>query len=163
MLEEDSKLTAHYTILLAPLLLLAACGPAAAPRQATQSDPTAAPSYTQAVGELAELNRQARAAFEAHKADEAAALIERGEPLSKRIMGAPRPTLAATEAASDLDGLYADMLFSNRNYGWARMLYQRNLSRWKYRTPRTPETERLRRQAEASIAECDRRIEKGIK
>jgi hypothetical protein len=148
---------------LAACLMAAACGPAPAPQPKAQGDPTAEASYTHAVSELAALNREARAAFDAHKPDEAAALIERGEPLSKQLMGAPRPTLAATEAVSDLDRLYADMLFSNRNYGWARMLYQRNLSRWKYRVPQTPETERLRKQAEASMAECDRRIENAIK
>ncbi len=118
-------------------------------------------AYTRTVDNLAALNRQARDAFKAGKGDLAASLIERGEPLSKRLMSVPHPTLAATEATSDLDQLYGDMLLSNRNYGWARLMYQKNLSRWKYQRPQTPETERRRKQAETAIAECDRRIAGG--
>jgi hypothetical protein len=80
------------------------------------------------------------------------------QPLAKRLISVPRPTLAATEAASDLDQLYGQMLFSNRNYGWARLLFQKNLARWKYWTPRTPETAARLKRAQAEIADCDRRI-----
>jgi hypothetical protein len=144
---------------IALVAMSAACGPAVAPRRQVQNDPAAEASYGRAVSELGILNRQARDAFEKGKQDDAAALIARGEPLSRQLMGIPRPTPAATEAAAERDRLYADMLFSNRNYGWARLLYQRNVSRWRYAAPRTPETELRLKQAEASIAECDRRIE----
>jgi hypothetical protein len=123
-----------------------------------QADPTADRSYGQAVQELADLNHSARESFAKGDADLAARMIQSGEPLSKRVMSVPRPTLAATEAASDLDQLYGDMLLSNRNYGWARLMYQKNLSRWKYWKPETEATIKLRKQAEDSIAACDRGI-----
>jgi len=92
------------------------------------------------------------------KSDQAAALILKGEPLSKRLLSVPQPTLAATVAASDLDELYGRMLFSNRNYGWARLTFQKNLVRWKYWKPQTPETQAKLKEAEAAIASCDRHI-----
>jgi hypothetical protein len=84
--------------------------------------------------------------------------MKKGESLSARLLAVPRPTLAATEAASDLDQLYGQMLLSNRKYGWARLQFQKNLARWKHWRPQTPETARRLRQAESAIAECDRRI-----
>lgn len=104
------------------------------------------------------MNRQAEEFFKKGKQDEAAALIEKGEPLSDRLLAAPKPTLAATEAASDLDQLYGEMLFSNHNYGWARLMFQRNLSRWKHWEPRTPDTERRLKLAEDAIEKCDKHI-----
>lgn len=104
------------------------------------------------------MNRQAGELIRRGKSDEAAALIMKGEALSKKLISVPQPTLEATRAASDLDELYGRMLFSNRNYGWARLMFQKNLARWKSWQPRTPETEARLKQAEAAIAECDRRI-----
>jgi hypothetical protein len=124
-------------------------------------DPGSGPAYSRAVEELSKLGRQAREAFAKGKGDEAADLIQRGEPLSKQVLSVPRPTLEATEAASDLDQLYGDMLFSNRNFGWARLEFQKNLARWKYWSPQTEETARRRKQAEDSIAKCDSKIGKG--
>jgi hypothetical protein len=69
-----------------------------------------------------------------------------------------QPTLAAAEAASDLDDLYGRMLLSNRHYEWAEFLFQKNRSRWKNWNPQTPETARRQKQAEAGIEECDRYI-----
>src|ERR1035441_1397285 len=69
-------------------------------------------------------------------------LNTQGQPLSLRLLAAPRPTLAAMEAASDLDHLYAAMLLANKNYGWARLAFQKNVSRWKYWRPQTPDTAR---------------------
>lgn len=111
------------------------------------------------VEELAAIDLKARESFKKGKGDEAADLIQQGEPLSKNLMSVSRPTLAATEAASDLDRLYGDMLFSHRNYGWARLMFQKNLARWTNWTPKTEETTRRIAEAETSIAECDRRIE----
>jgi hypothetical protein len=136
---------------------ICSCGPAP-PMQESQSDPTREKWYGQAVEELAAMNRQAKERVKAGKADDAAALITKGEPISKRLLSVTQPTLAATIAASDLDELYGQMLFSNRNYGWARLLFQKNLVRWKYWKPQTPDTaERLKR-AQDAIAECDSRI-----
>jgi hypothetical protein len=114
--------------------------------------------YGQTLGQLAELNRSAERFFEDGKSDEAAAAIEKGEPLVSRLLNVPKPSLAAVEAASDLDDLYGRMLLSNRHYAWAITLFEKNRSRWKNWTPQTPETERRLKQAETEIAECDRRM-----
>jgi len=104
------------------------------------------------------MNRQARGLLERGKADEAASVITAGEPWATRVLSVPRPTLAAMEAASDLDDLYAHMLLDNHNYGWARMMFQKNLARWKNWKPQTDDTERRRKLAANAIAECDRRM-----
>jgi len=94
--------------------------------------------------------------FQHGKADEAAALIQKGEPLSHRLLAVQRPTLAAAQAASDLDQLYGEMLLSNRNYGWARLVFQKNLARWRHWKPETPETLFRLKEAQSAIARCDR-------
>lgn len=136
-------------------LALAACesAPTATPRDATKEA-----WYGQAVEELTALNRDAESAFASGKPDQAAALIEKGQPLMARVLTAAQPTLEATVAASDLDQLYGRMLLKNRHYGWARLLFQKNLARWKHWQPRTPDTARRQQQAEDAIAECDRHI-----
>jgi hypothetical protein len=62
------------------------------------------------------------------------------------------------EAASDLDDLYARMLLANHREGWARLFYQKNVTRWKTWKPPTDETARRLKQAQAGIVECDRRL-----
>ena len=153
----------HFTSTCAlPIsVLLLGCGADPSPPKTVRADPGSGESYARAVEELSQINQQARAAFAKGKGDEAADLIQRGEPLSKQLLSVPRPTLEATEAASDLDQLYGDMLFSNRNYGWARLEFQKNLARWKYWSPQTDETARRRQQAADSIARCDSKIGKG--
>lgn len=143
---------------LLAFVLLTACAPSPAPVEEAQKDPTTEPWYGEAVGQLAAMDQQAEALFKKGKGDDAAALIEKGEPLSTRLLSVPKPTLAATEAASDLDQLYGQMLFSNRNYGWARILFQKNVARWKTWKPETAETARRLKLAEDAIAECDRHI-----
>ena len=44
------------------------------------------------------------------------------------------------ETVSDLDQLYGQMLLANRNYGWARLVFQKNRARWKTWKPATSET-----------------------
>lgn len=107
---------------------------------------------------LEEMNRQAQSSYQRGEADQAAAVITAAEPWAKRVVSVPRPTLAAVEAASDRDDLYGRMLLANRNYGWARILFQTNRARWKSWRPQTPETARRLRVTEAAIAECDRRL-----
>jgi hypothetical protein len=135
--------------------LLAGCASKPAP---VAQDPTTEAWYGETVAQLAAIARDASAAFENHKPDQAAALIEKGQPLMKKLLDVRQPTLGAAEAASDLDDLYGRMLLSNRHYEWAEFLFQKNRSRWKNWTPQTPETERRRKQAEAAIQECDRHI-----
>ena len=130
------------------------CGSAPAPKL----DPTAEAWYAQTVEQLTSLNREAESSYENHKQDQAAALIEKGEPMATRLISVSRPTLPAVEAASDLDHLYGRMLLADRHYGWARLLFQKNLSRWKHWQPPTPNTARRLQQAESAIAECDRHL-----
>jgi len=134
--------------------LLAGCGPAPAPK----TEVTGAGDDRETVAQLAALNAKAAALVQSGKSDAAAALITRGEGLANRLLAASRPSLEAMQAISDHDDLYGRMLLANRNYGWARLEFQKNRVRWKVWQPQTEETERRRRQAEAAIAECDRHI-----
>jgi hypothetical protein len=147
-------------IAIMPALLLAACAtaPAPAPVAKVAVDPVTEGWYAPATAELAAMNRQARKLLQDGKSDQAAALITKGQALAGRLLAAPRPTLAAMEAASDLDQMYAEMLLANRNYGWARLAFQKNVSRWKTWRPQTEDTERRLKLARDGIAECDRRI-----
>jgi hypothetical protein len=111
------------------------------------------------VKQLAVMNREAEDSYRSGDSDRAAALIEKGEPLMKRLLSVQRPTLDAAEAASDLDDLYGRMLLANRHYGWARLQFQKNVARWKHWMPQTKETARRLKQAESAIAECDRRLD----
>jgi hypothetical protein len=141
-------------LLILAAAFLASCQQAPAPPR----DATKEPWYHETVEQLAAMNREADSAFAASNSDQAAKLIEKGQPLVARLLDVPNPTLEAAVAASDLDDLYGRMLLSNRHYGWARLLFQKNLSRWKHWQPQTPETARLLKQAESAIAECDRHI-----
>ena len=137
---------------------LTACGTASAPRRDATRDATKEAWYSETVQQLVGMNGEARSFFESGKSDQAAALIEKGQPLMSRLLSVPRPTLEATEAASDLDDLYGRMLLANRHYGWARLLFQKNLARWRHWQPQTPEAARRLQQAKAAIAECDRHL-----
>ncbi len=141
----------------ATLILLAAILAGCA--STSSRDAASEPWYAQTIAQVTQLNRDAEAAFKDGKGDQAAALIEKAQPLIARLLATPRPSLEAAQAASDLDDLYGRMLLSNRHYGWARLQFQKNLSRWKHWTPQTPETDRRYKQALAEIAECDKHIE----
>jgi len=139
------------------VVVLAGCE-SARPPGSPGSDETSQAWYSKTVDQLAGMNREADRLFQSGKPDEAAALIEKGQPLVKRLLDVSHPTLGATEAASDLDDLYGRMLLSNRHYGWARLLFQKNLARWKHYQPATPETARRLKQAVDAIEECDQHI-----
>ena len=145
-------------LLLLFALLLTACAPAPAPVAKVSVDPVTEAWYGVATAELAAANREAEALLREGKPDRAAAVITKGQTLANRLLAAPRPTLAAMEAASDLDQLYAGMLLGNKNYGWARLTFQKNASRWKHWRPQTAETARRLKLAEDGVAECDRRM-----
>jgi len=132
---------------IAAALLLVACGPPPAPVASTRGDPTQQLWYGEAVTQLAALDRQAESLYQSGQSDEAAALVTKGESVATRILDVPRPTLAAMETVSDLDQLYGQMLLANRNYGWARLVFQKNRARWKTWKPAT-----------SAIAECDRHL-----
>jgi hypothetical protein len=140
------------------LLLLTGCASPPAERARPKPDPTKEAAYADSVARLGALNRKAEELLKSGRSDEAAAAITEGQPLQARVLAAPNPTLEALEAASDLDDLYARMLLSNHNDGWARMLFQKNLARWKAWKPATAESARRLRRAQDGIAECDRRL-----
>ena len=142
-------------------IVLAGCAsapPPPPPVEKPKPDPAKEAWYEPATEELAALNRDAEDLLRRGKPDDAAALITKGQPVMNRLLTAPRPTLAAMKAASDLDDLYGRMLLSNKNYGWARLQFQKNVSRWKGWTPQTPETARRRKLAESRLADCDRAL-----
>ena len=146
---------------IAILITLAGCGsPPPKKVETPRPDPTAEASYAQAVAKLAALGREAAQSLAAGKNDAAAAAITQGQPLVALVLAAPHPTLEAMEAAADLDDLYGRRLLANRNYGWARLAFQKNRSRWANWRPQTGETARRKKQAEDAIAECDRAIAK---
>jgi len=137
-------------------VLMAGCQSTRVP--GSGGDATSQPWYKQTVEQLTTMNRQADRFFQNGKPDDASALIQKGEPMVKRLMDVSHPTFEALEAASDLDDLYGRMLLSNRHYGWARLMFQKNLARWKHYDPSTPETQRRLKLALDEIDECDRHI-----
>jgi hypothetical protein len=141
---------------LPALAVLVACAPAPQPAAQPKPDLTTEDWYRQTTGELTALNHDAEALLKARQFDPAAALITKGQPLETRLLAVPQPTLAAMEAASDLDDLYGRMLLRNRHYNWASSIFQKNVIRWKTWKPQTPETERRLKVALSAIAECNR-------
>lgn len=146
--------------LAAVWVALCGCGssPHPAARQAPPPDPTTEDWFLRDAKELADLAAQAVRAERAGKADEAAAAIERAQPIQNRLLAVPRPGLAVLQAASDLDHLYGMALLKKGHHGWARLLFQKNQVRWKTWQPQTEDSERRLREARAAIAECDRRL-----
>jgi hypothetical protein len=144
---------------LIPILLaLAACAPAPPPVEKPKPDPTAEPWYAPAAEQLAAMARDADTAFRAHRNPDASKIITDSQPLANRLLAAPHPTLTVMEAASDLDDLYGRMLMADKRYGWARLQFQKNVTRWKYWQPRTSESDRRLKLAQDAIAECDRNL-----
>lgn len=147
--------------LLTPALLLVSCGSRQAPPlERAAPDPTAESWYAQSVEELQKMTKEAERQLRARKREQAAAILLKARPVVARLLAVPRPTLAATEAASEFDGLYGRMLFDNGHYGWARLQFQKNVARWTHWRPQTEETRRRLEAARRAIAECDRRIAK---
>jgi hypothetical protein len=135
--------------------LLLSCGPEPAP-PGPPPDPTTEAWYKDAVSQLVAMNRQAEDAIKNRKPDDASALILKGEPIAGQVLGVRRPTLAAMQAASDVDDLYGRMLFSNKHYDWAEFQFQKNVARWKYWQPSTDDTARRMKDAQEKVAACDR-------
>ncbi len=138
------------------LLTLAGCASAPRPPDRSKPDPAAEAWYGETIRQLSAMNREAEGLLRAGKADAAAAIVTNGQPLASRLLAVSQPTLPAMEAASDLDDLYARMLLRNKQYGWARTFFQKNVVRWKNWKPRAPEVEKRWKQAASGVAECDR-------
>ena len=115
--------------------------------------------YGKTVQQLAGMNREAEDLLAHGKLEQASAIIAKGQPLESRLLSVPRPTLAAMEAASDCDHLYGRTFLLSHNYVWARMMFQKNLARWKNWMPQTPDTARRLKQAQDAIAECERKMD----
>lgn len=145
-------------MVLLAAVLLAACGPSAPTSQAPKADPTSEAWYAQSTERLTKMDRSAENLFQAGRKDEAAAIVTGAESLQTRLLAAPRPTLEAMEAIADLDRIYGKLLVSNGFFGEARLLFQKNITRWKVWKPQTPETERRLKEANSDIAECDRHM-----
>ena len=137
---------------------MAACSPAPV-RPKAKPDPVSEPWYSQTVEQLTAMDREAEGALHNGGPDRAAAIITSGQPLIHRLLSVPYPTLSAMEAVSDLDQLYGRMLLGNRHYVWARVLFQKNETRWRSWAPQTRETLRRLKMARSAVAECDRHIE----
>ena len=140
------------------VVFLVGCSSPPAPVAKAPPDPTTEPWYAATVKQLTDLNQQARSSLQRGKRDDAANLILKGQDLSHKLLSVIRPTLAAAQAASDLDQLYGEMLLANRHYGWARLSFQKNVARWKHWKPQTADTAARLKEAEAQIAECDRKM-----
>jgi hypothetical protein len=138
--------------------VLTACTPPPQPVEQPKPDPTAEAWYGPAVEQLMTMARDAEAAYQAGRKQDASKIITDSQPLANRLLAAPHPTLAAVEAASDLDDLYGRMLMADKRYGWARLQFQKNVTRWKYWQPRSEESARRLKQAQNAIAECDRKL-----
>jgi hypothetical protein len=136
-------------------LLTAGCAP---PPPPPKPDPTKQASYGEAAANLGKLNQEARAALASGDRDGAARAIQQGEPMAKLLLAVPEPPLAAMEAVSDRDQMYAQMLMANRHWTFARQLFVHNRLRWKNWRPQTPDTERRLAEAERGIAACDREM-----
>jgi hypothetical protein len=145
-----------------PLLILAAvltaCSPPPPRAVHPKPDPTKEAWYGETISQLAAMSREAETLLHHNAPDQAAAVITQSQPLIQRLLSASRPTLAAMEAVSDSDQLYGQMLVGNRHYVWARVFFQKNLTRWSLWTPQTPDTVRRLKLAHAAIAECERHI-----
>jgi hypothetical protein len=148
----------YRLVLVAVAVMLAGCSTPPRPKQAIVVDPTAEAWYSEAVTQLSRTSRQAREWFAMGEFDKAGEAVTGAQSLQARVLGVPRPTLAAMLAASDLDDLYGRMLLRNHRYGWARTVFQKNVARWKNWRPRTAATEQRLKAALAAVAECDRRL-----
>jgi hypothetical protein len=137
-------------------VLLPGCGPA--PVHAPKVDPATEAWFAQTVERLTSMDRAAEQLFQNGRPQEAAAIVTSGQALQSRLLTSPHPTLAAMEAIADLDQIYGKLLVSNGYFGEARLLFQKNVTRWRTWKPQTPDTEARLKQANAAIAECDRHM-----
>jgi len=138
------------------LVMLTGCGGGTTSQKSAAPSESEQPWYREQTQQLAKLVSEANEAFAAKKQDDAAALIKEAEPIATKLLAVRQPSLTALEAASDLDDLYGRMLLANKNFGWARMMFQKNQARWRHYEPVTPDVTARRKQAEERIAACDR-------
>ena len=148
------------TLLVIAAVLLAGCEAPPPPPSKAAVDPVTESWYAPAIQELAALNGEAVALGKAGKTHDAAERITKGQAIAGKLLAAPRPPIEAMQAASDNETLYAQMLLENKNYGWARLSFQKNVSRWKHWRPETEESAKRLKEAQDGIAEVDRLLAK---
>jgi hypothetical protein len=161
LLSRDSNGAVSRRLLIAAtaaIMLTACSAPAPSSSKAAPKDETKESWYSETEQKLAAQNREAERLWKKGDEDAAAKLIQDGETLSTRLLAVRDPTLAAMQDASDLDDMYGRMLLANHNYGWARLLFQKNAARWRVWQPQTADTAARLKQAQAGIDECDRKI-----
>ena len=146
------------SVFLIAAALLVDCGPSAPPAKTATADPTTESWYADGTKRLTDLDRAAAQLFQAGRTQEAEAIVTSAQALQTKLLAAPRPTFEAMEAIADFDRIYGKMLISNGYFGEARMLFMKNVTRWKTWKPQTPETERRLKEAAADIAECDKHM-----
>jgi hypothetical protein len=139
--------------------VLTACSPAPQRVIHPKPDPTKEAWYGENISQLAAMSSEAETLLHHNAPDRAAAVITQSQPMIQRLLSVPRPTLAAMEAVSDSDQLYGQMLIGNRHYVWARVFFQKNVTRWTLWKPQTADTVRRLKIAHAGIAECERHID----
>lgn len=120
------------------------------------ADPLQSPEYRATLEQVQTLNQRAQEHWQKGERDPAAQLLKQAQPLVQRLLESRRPPLAAFEAASDFDQLYANMLMSNRHFPWARQMFMTDVVRWRNWKPETEDTVRRRKVAEAGVAACDK-------
>jgi hypothetical protein len=147
-----------FPFLLFAAVLLTGCGPSVPPAPVAKADPTTEAWYGQTTERLTKMDRGAEQLLAAGRKDEAAAIVQSALTLHDKLLSAPRPTLEAMEAVSDLDRIYGKLLISNGYFGEARLLLQKNITRWRTWKPQTPDTERRLKQANDDVAECDKHM-----
>jgi len=138
---------------------LAACSPNPPRAVQPKADPVKEAWYGETVDQVAGMVREAESSLSHGAADQAAAIVTKGQPLIHRLLSVPHPTLPAMQVVSDLDQIYGQMLLGNRHYVWARVLFQKNVTRWTLWQPQTPDTLRRLKVARDAVAECDRHID----
>jgi hypothetical protein len=132
------SITRMRTLLVAARDVMVSCAaPPPPPAQKAAVDPGDGEWYAPAITELAGLNRESGVAI----AGAASPTMRRENHEGAGVVGAAAvgcaPPLEAMEAAADNENLYAGMLLANKNFGWARLSYQKNVSRWKNWRPQT--------------------------
>ena len=143
-------------VALAVGLSLVACAPPPpkpAPKAGEKPE-----GYDAAVRRLADMVNVGNQFFANGRPDDASRVISDGLLMQNQILSVPQLDLAGTVAVSDLDDLYGRMLLASRHYGDARLLFQKNLARWRMWKPQNEESAKQLKHAQDQIAECDKHI-----
>jgi hypothetical protein len=142
--------------LLLLTLIFAGCGKMAPPRAVTEAE--AGDTYRKALSDLQRLNAEAAEFRKAKNLNAASDRITEGIVPAKILLAVREPSLAALEAVSDHDQMWAEMLMENRHFGHARQMWATEVARWKnYPNPAPSIQARLAR-AQKGIADCDRQL-----